>query len=176
MPSRSTTNTNSPTLSYSVPTTGSSFGHSAVPFGASQSQRVPRHGAIATSPSHKVRRIALLPHARCAKSPGRTTATIATTLRNPALGGATSVQQQQQQQRPASRTWACHICHRKAVLKTDLDSFIDCENCGLCTCFICIRECVGDACGRRVCSGCCIEEGVDGVVWCIPSCCGMETA
>lgn len=37
----------------------------------------------------------------------------------------------------------CHICHRKPVVKSDLDSYADCEECGERTCYICIRECLG---------------------------------
>ena len=37
----------------------------------------------------------------------------------------------------------CHICHRKPSVRSDLDSFADCEGCGRRTCYICIRECLG---------------------------------
>jgi len=37
----------------------------------------------------------------------------------------------------------CHICHRKPTVRTDLDSYADCEGCGRRTCYICIRECLG---------------------------------
>ncbi|GKT42028.1 uncharacterized protein ColSpa_02209 [Colletotrichum spaethianum] len=37
----------------------------------------------------------------------------------------------------------CHICHRRPTKKSDLDSFADCQGCGLRSCFVCIRECQG---------------------------------
>ncbi|GAB1310491.1 IBR domain-containing protein [Madurella fahalii] len=37
----------------------------------------------------------------------------------------------------------CHICFRKPTKKSDLDSFADCQGCGLRTCYVCIRECLG---------------------------------
>lgn len=39
---------------------------------------------------------------------------------------------------------ACHICHKRPRLKTDLDSYADCEGCGRRTCFICMRTCRGE--------------------------------
>jgi hypothetical protein len=38
----------------------------------------------------------------------------------------------------------CHICRRKPTSKYELDSFADCESCGERTCWICIRECLGE--------------------------------
>jgi hypothetical protein len=38
---------------------------------------------------------------------------------------------------------ACHICHQKPKVRTDLDSYGDCEGCGERTCYICMRECLG---------------------------------
>jgi hypothetical protein len=38
---------------------------------------------------------------------------------------------------------ACHICHRKPKVISDLDSYADCELCGQRTCFICMRQCLG---------------------------------
>jgi hypothetical protein len=37
----------------------------------------------------------------------------------------------------------CHICHQKPKVKTDLDSYADCDGCGRRTCYICMRECEG---------------------------------
>jgi hypothetical protein len=37
----------------------------------------------------------------------------------------------------------CHICHQKPKVRTDLDSYGDCEECGKRTCYICMRECLG---------------------------------
>jgi hypothetical protein len=37
----------------------------------------------------------------------------------------------------------CHICHQKPKVKSDLDSYADCELCGQRTCFICMRQCLG---------------------------------
>ncbi|TLD26383.1 hypothetical protein PspLS_04818 [Pyricularia sp. CBS 133598] len=37
----------------------------------------------------------------------------------------------------------CHICQRRPTKKSDLDSFADCEGCGMRTCYVCIRECLG---------------------------------
>ncbi|KAI1322278.1 hypothetical protein F5Y16DRAFT_42692 [Xylariaceae sp. FL0255] len=37
----------------------------------------------------------------------------------------------------------CHICHRKPIKKSDLDSFADCMGCSQRTCFVCIRACQG---------------------------------
>lgn len=51
---------------------------------------------------------------------------------------------------PAATTtnlFPCHICHRKPTKKTELDSYADCEGCGERTCYVCIRECLGQ--GRR---------------------------
>lgn len=47
---------------------------------------------------------------------------------------------------PAPTTSAlapCHICQRRPTKKSDLDSFADCEGCGMRTCYVCIRECLG---------------------------------
>lgn len=45
---------------------------------------------------------------------------------------------------PATSTLApCHICQRRPTKKSDLDSFADCEGCGMRTCYVCIRECLG---------------------------------
>ncbi|KAF4626420.1 hypothetical protein G7Y89_g11740 [Cudoniella acicularis] len=37
----------------------------------------------------------------------------------------------------------CHICRRKPTIRSELDSYADCEGCGKRTCYICIRECLG---------------------------------
>jgi hypothetical protein len=37
----------------------------------------------------------------------------------------------------------CHICHQKPKVRSDLDSYGDCEGCGERTCYICMRECLG---------------------------------
>jgi len=39
----------------------------------------------------------------------------------------------------------CHICRRKPNLRSELDAFADCEDCGKRTCYICIRECLGSS-------------------------------
>ena len=41
----------------------------------------------------------------------------------------------------------CHICRRKPTVKSELDSYADCEGCGKRTCYICIRECLGSMVG-----------------------------
>ncbi|KAF2099390.1 hypothetical protein NA57DRAFT_55360 [Rhizodiscina lignyota] len=61
----------------------------------------------------------------------------------------------------------CHICHKAPKLKTDLDAYIDCSRCNERTCYICIRQCVGGCQGNTICSGCCVEEGEDGTVFCL---------
>lgn len=68
----------------------------------------------------------------------------------------------------------CHICHRKPTVKSDLDSYADCEGCGNRTCYICIRECLGgedwgmgEGHKGMVCSRCCVERGTDGEVLCL---------
>lgn len=48
----------------------------------------------------------------------------------------------------------CHICHRKPSVRSDLDGYVDCEGCGGRTCWICVRECLGEG----------DEEGVDEMV------------
>ncbi|KAF1989724.1 hypothetical protein K402DRAFT_451912 [Aulographum hederae CBS 113979] len=68
----------------------------------------------------------------------------------------------------ASTLKSCHICHTRPRQKADLDSYIDCRRCGERTCFICIRMCEAQACGKRkICSSCCVERGAEGDVWCI---------
>lgn len=92
-----------------------------------------------------------------------------------------------------SITSPCHICHRRPTLRTEIDSYADCEGCGERTCWICIRECAGytplhmkvggtierarEGWGgggsgqhghrRMVCSQCCVEKGSEGEVWCL---------
>ncbi|KAI6712526.1 hypothetical protein PZA11_003431 [Diplocarpon coronariae] len=82
----------------------------------------------------------------------------------------------------------CHICRRKPTVKSELDAFGDCDFCGERTCYICTRRCegpgeaVGDMVvedpherglagdgGHRdqICSGCCVEKGAEGEVWCL---------
>jgi hypothetical protein len=39
----------------------------------------------------------------------------------------------------------CHICHQRPRVKSDLDSYADCQGCGARTCYICMRECLGSA-------------------------------
>lgn len=40
----------------------------------------------------------------------------------------------------------CHICHRRPTTRAVLSGYIDCEDCGKRTCFICVRECGDDGC------------------------------
>lgn len=85
----------------------------------------------------------------------------------------------------------CHICYRKPTVRSDLDSFANCESCGKRTCYICIRECEGYMSGYdadvkndhelehleepmkklehkgMICSRCCVERGAEGEVWCL---------
>lgn len=39
---------------------------------------------------------------------------------------------------------ACHICHKRPRVKSDLDGYADCEGCEKRTCFICMRKCRGE--------------------------------
>jgi hypothetical protein len=75
---------------------------------------------------------------------------------------------------------ACHICHRKPFTRTHLDGYTNCDLCVERTCYICVRECGSSKCsgrvneqlgdgtqgsgGRKVCSRCAIESGVDGEI------------
>jgi hypothetical protein len=76
----------------------------------------------------------------------------------------------------------CHICHRRPTTRAVLDGYIDCEDCGSRTCFICMRECESEECRhaersqddavlngpdycqrshsqrRKVCSSCSVES------------------
>lgn len=88
---------------------------------------------------------------------------------------------------------ACHICRRKPTVKKELDAFANCEGCAKRTCWVCIRECLGE-CGVKlrmggevgkqedggegwgengmqhrgmVCSRCCVERGTEGEVLCL---------
>jgi hypothetical protein len=40
----------------------------------------------------------------------------------------------------------CEVCHRKPTTRAVLDGYVDCEDCGKRTCFICVRECGNQAC------------------------------
>lgn len=65
---------------------------------------------------------------------------------------------------------SCHVCRRKPALKSELDAFGDCESCERRTCFVCMRQCLGEVSGEHratVCSRCCVERGVDGEVLCL---------
>ncbi len=76
----------------------------------------------------------------------------------------------------------CHICHRRPTTRAVLGGYVDCEDCGKRTCFICMRECDDDGCRyaewieggmvvdglqgttrphsrrRRICSSCSVEK------------------
>jgi len=89
---------------------------------------------------------------------------------------------------------ACHICFRKPSVRSDLDSYTNCERCDLRTCYICVRACGGpdvrlpvSILGESrdpvkdwetmkelwkqhrsvICSRCCIEMGANGEVRCL---------
>ncbi len=40
----------------------------------------------------------------------------------------------------------CHICHRRPTTRAVLCGYLDCEDCGKRTCFICMRECENEGC------------------------------
>ena len=83
---------------------------------------------------------------------------------------------------------SCHICNRRPTVVQDIPAYVNCEACGQRTCYICTRTCEGPRChlngiessrsishetardgGRckTVCSRCCIEVGVEGMIWCM---------
>jgi hypothetical protein len=69
---------------------------------------------------------------------------------------------------------ACHICRRKPTLRSELDTFADCEGCGRRTCYICIRECEGLGLleSSRLSDVASQKMGVDGVYFSVVD--GME--
>lgn len=56
---------------------------------------------------------------------------------------------------------ACHICHRKPRVRSELDSYANCEGCGQRTCYVCMRQCSGDwSANAKSYSG--FDDGVEG--------------
>ena len=61
----------------------------------------------------------------------------------------------------------CHVCYKAPRLKSELDAFEDCLRCQERTCFICMRQCQAGCDRRKVCRGCCVEQGRNGDVSCL---------
>ena len=63
----------------------------------------------------------------------------------------------------------CHVCHKAPRVKKELDAYEDCWRCRKRSCFICMRQCqIPAGCGgRKVCRGCCMEQGEEGHVSCL---------
>ena len=71
---------------------------------------------------------------------------------------------------PASVLANCHVCCRRPRTKTHVPLYNDCEACHKRVCYICARVCMVPTqqgqCGMKICSKCCIEQGVEGTVIC----------
>jgi hypothetical protein len=68
---------------------------------------------------------------------------------------------------PLTLLTSCHICHKAPRLKKDLEAYENCWRCHERTCYICIRQCEAGCGSRKVCRQCCVEQGEEGVVYCL---------
>ena len=72
---------------------------------------------------------------------------------------------------PASVLANCHVCFRRPRMTTHVPLYNDCEACYRRVCYICARVCMGPTqqgyCGMKICSKCCVEQGVEGTAVCL---------
>ncbi|KAL3418638.1 hypothetical protein PVAG01_10354 [Phlyctema vagabunda] len=163
---------------------------------ASKKLSSPRHSTISLcqeqdpEATHPLSRYYTQPRKMHELKRQRIEATPSTVLLHP----TTQIQQQAVREEKKERILSpCHICHRKPSVRSDLDSYADCQGCAQRTCYVCIRECLGVSddpdldldprarlregggmdlerpwdCKGMVCSRCCVERGTEGEVLCL---------